>query len=93
MLLFLIVHFDLLETFRFDIETFQDRNFVFDFVSISLTLLIATASKRNESVAVSPPSLSMYSNTRFLCGDRFRVAVRLYSSAMIVVMYSVQSQL
>ncbi len=28
-----------------------------------------------------------------LCGDRFRVAVLPYSSAMIFVMYSVQSQL
>jgi hypothetical protein len=30
---------------------------------------------------------------RLLCGDRFRVAVLPYSSAMIYVMYSVQSQL
>jgi hypothetical protein len=69
MLPFHIVHFDSLETFRFDIETFQDRNFVFDFVSISLTLLITTVPKGNESVAVSSPSLSLYSNstnTRFL---------------------------
>ncbi len=41
----------------------------------------------------SLPRVVMFSLNWPFCGDRFRVAVSPYSSAMIFVMYSVQSQL